>query len=179
MTGKPFVAPNEPQEAPDWHANPKGEASALIQFLDRLRETLFQRLDEVEALALEQTALLNESPSGRERALRERVMTLETAQARLLAESKRREQEWQAVLEQLDEDRRLLAEAWEEVERERVEGSTSRPAERPTPPNPADPPPTRPPAVESTDDPVTRAILWQFQTLKGDVRNNAKGRNGR
>jgi hypothetical protein len=192
MTGKrtPVPASGEPTAPRQRRGGARPDPAALCEGLDRLRDALLQRLDRIEALAAEQAALLDRDPSERERALRERVALLEASQARLQAEVKRREQEWQAVLQEVEDDRRLLAEAWERVERERVEAPHGDSAI--APPRAAAPTAHaavaapaaavaahRPPPGDPASDSVTRAILWQFQALKNDVRRNAKGQNGR
>jgi hypothetical protein len=166
------------------------DLAELDQSLERLRDSLLQRIERIEAIAIEQAALLDQKSSDRERVLRERVAVLETSQSRLQAESKRREQEWQATLEQLEDDRRLLAEAWQRIEHERLEAPAPHPqVQRLVAGDPGAPQPAAPvrPAAESArpaaggdgDDPVARAILWQFQALKSDVRRNAKYREER
>ena len=113
------------------------------------------------------------------RRLRERVLALEAAQARLQSELRRREQEWHDAVQQLEDDRRLLTEAWERLEHERVDA--------PAPPQAAGPRDTvsrvehataavhRQPDPLAGDDSVTREILRQFQALRGDVRRTANG----
>lgn len=168
-------------------------AAPLLEGLDRLRDALLQRLEQIEALAAEQTARLQAGMPDRERALRERVTLLEASQARLQAEVKRREQEWQDLIREMESDRELLTAAWERLEREEIEAA-ARSATRPmatastakgatTIPTGSDPraaAPERPPSVAKLDpnDSVTRDILLQFQALKNDVRRSAKGTNG-
>jgi hypothetical protein len=188
MSG-PSVGKTAPASSDSGDSRPRrgarrADPPEFSQVLDRLRESLLHRLERVEAIAAEQDALLKQDSSEREQALRERVALLEATQSRLLAEAKRREQEWQSVMSDLDSDRRLLAEAWDNIERERIAGPanpTSRPAaghEVPLAalPEPTEPARPRPPG--DPDDHVTQSILWQFRTLKSDVRRNAKRRNG-
>jgi len=107
------------------------------------------------------------------------VAILEAAQARLQAEAKRREQDYQAALQQLDADRRLLAEAWERLEQEQLETPVVAAAAA-TPATPASERPAAPrPAADPASEAVTRSILQQFQSLQGDVRRNARERKGR
>lgn len=157
------------------------DAAVLVQGLDRLRETLFQRLDALEALAMEQAALLQQDVTEREETLRERVATLEAALARLQAEIKRKEQDWQSRTQELDADRRLLVESWERLEQERLDTPQSVAQPRPSiPERPPTPQPVYKPAgADDADDPVTRSILRQFQALKNDVRRNTKEPSGR
>jgi hypothetical protein len=178
LTGKTAQARSNPEVNRVKRGTARSDSASLSQGLDRLRDALLKRLGEIEAMALEQASSLDQDSTEREQTLRERVATLEASLARTQAESKRKEQEWQVVLQQLEQDRALLAEAWDRLERERVE-VTSQPVARGPSPSPAPSTATRQAIVGTGDDPVTRAILWQFQALKSDVRRNAKGRNGR
>lgn len=185
MTGKTVQTSSAPREPRTRRAAaPRPEAAALVQGLERLRDSLIRRLEQIETLALEQATLLEQDSTEREQVLRERVFSLEAAQARLQAEGKRREQEWQTVIEQLEADRKLLADAWERLEQQQIaapqpqaQAQRASAAERPA--AVAATTPYRPIAADEPDDPVTRTILRQFQALKSDVRRNAKGRNGR
>ena len=191
MTGKSASSTTEPKENRPRRAlaAPSGarpDTATLIQGLDRLRDGLIQRLERIESIAVEQARLLDQDSSEREEFLRDRVSVLEAAQARLQAEAKRREQEWLAVLQQLEADRRLLAEAWERLEQERIEASVPHappPRGRGRRTHAAPDRPRRPSAVGDPrcrkTMPVTRAILRQFQALKSDVRRNNKGRSDR
>ena len=176
MTGKTAPGSGEP-------ANALPDPSPPVLGLARLRDALDRGLDRIEAIALEQAASLQQDAPDRERALREQVEVMGATVARLQAEATRREQQWQAGLQQLESDRRLIADAWERLEQAQVDAPqrSNADAERPAtapPPAPAEPVP-RQSADETADDPVTRAILRQFQALQGDVRRNARGRNGR
>jgi hypothetical protein len=192
MTVPETSVPEESRDVP--RAVGGGAATApLLEGLDRLRDALLQRLEQIEALAAEQTARLQAGTPDRERALRERVTLLEASQARLQAEVKRREQEWQDLIQEMGSDRELLTAAWERLEREEIDAA-ARSATRPnataptakgatTTPTGGDPraaAPDRPASVAKLDpnDSVTRDILLQFQTLKNDVRRSAKGKNG-
>jgi hypothetical protein len=139
-------------------------------------------------MALERDPAASGDPSERERELRRRIAELEERQARLVAESKRREQEFESGMEKLENDRRLITEAWERLECERIDGAGAgpgRPAPRPpgANPNPAPshhPQPAspvfRPAVTPESNDVITHAILRQFQALRSDVRRNASGR---
>src|SRR4051794_15191694 len=113
MTGK--IAPQttseprdpRPRRAADAATRP--DAAALVQGLERLRDVLLRRLDEIENLAEGQARSPEQDASDREQELSGRVLELEAAQARLQGETKRREQEYQAALQHLESDRRLLA----------------------------------------------------------------------
>ena len=153
------------------------------QTLERLREGLLQRLDVLEIIAAEQAALSGYSPTEREQFLRERTATLEASLSRLQAELKRRELEWEDKVHSLEHDRQLIAEAWQRLEAEQLEGGsvgtagsvTESPPEYQSPNGPT----PRPPAPDESNDHVAKAILKQFQALQRDVRRNAKGRGAR
>ncbi|MFO0907588.1 MAG: hypothetical protein U0794_04370 [Isosphaeraceae bacterium] len=179
MAGKSGLATNDPREPRTRRAG-RTDPASLVEGLERLRDSIFLRLEQLEALVEENAALAGLDPSDREQALRERVALLEAAQARLMAEVKRREQEWQELLTQLEDDRRLLAEAWEKVERAQLEVQPATPAQpvRPVPMavgEHAAPQGYRPPVSTPPDDLTTREILRQFQALKNDVRRSAGG----
>ena len=126
-----------------------------------------------------------------ERTLQQRQAELEEAWRQVRAEAERQEKEWSASLTQLEADRRLLAEAWERLERKRIDGSGA--SERhphthsPVQGQPRGAPaalldaaavaPARSAAAESgTDNPIAQAILRQFQALSRDVRCTAQAR---
>ena len=190
MTANSLQIPGEATDARSRRAaGARPDADGMSAKLERLRDGLLKRLEGIEALAAEQAELLAQDSSERELVLRDRVAVLEAAHSRLLAESRRREQEWQEVLRQLETDRRLLAEAWERLEQVQIQyepraanqpdAADARPASASTgPPIVAQSASPRPPA-DDPDDPVTRAILRQFQALSHDVRRNAKGRGSR
>jgi hypothetical protein len=156
----------------------------LIQGLDRLREVLHQRLDRIETMALERGDAPAADPTAREQELCRRIAELEERHTRLVAEAKRREQEWQNNLEQLENDRQLLAEAWARIERERIEhagtgsgtGTGSGSGHAASTPAAAPTPVFRPAVTGDPDDVISHAILRQFQALRSDVRRNATGR---
>jgi hypothetical protein len=182
MLGNLATAASESRDALPRAASPRPDTAALVEGLDRLRDSLFEQLDQIEARAQEQSALLQVSPTEREQALRERVAILEATQARLHAESKRREHEWNVLLEQLESDRQLIAKAWERLEQEQVDAAPGQAqASRTADPERATVAPTAfpPPQADPPEDAVTKAILRQFQSLQSDVRRNAKERKGR
>jgi DNA repair exonuclease SbcCD ATPase subunit len=157
------------------------DSNALIQGLERLRESIEQRLVRLEAMARERAALPAHEPSKLEKGLEQRIAEYEEAQLRLRSQADRREQEWRAALEQLEGDRKLLAEAWERLESERIEGiaaaqvevpGRSRTAER----APAPQPRPCPEMADPANDQVAHAILREFHALRNDVRRNARRR---
>jgi hypothetical protein len=182
MSANSATVTGEPRDATPRPASARPDTAALIEGLDRLRDILFHHLDQIEVRAREQAEQLEMSPPEREQELRERVAFLEAAQARLHAESKRREQEWSVLLEQLENDRRMIAEAWEKLEQERIGQPAGPPAT-----HPASEPDRAPnaataallPQSDPAGDAVAKAVLRQFQSLQSDVRRSAKERKGR
>src|SRR4051812_3394185 len=75
--------------------------------LERLRDCIQKRLDQIEDLARERERLASPLPqveaSEKERALLQRVATLEQENDRLRTQLVRREQEWRTGIEQLEE----------------------------------------------------------------------------
>ena len=179
MTGEPVPpARGAFGEEPAWGRPFPPAVAPLVQGLERLRERVRERLDQIEALARDRAAVPEQTAetSERERVLHQRLAELEDAQRRQRVEADRWEKERQAAAEQLEHDRRLLAEAWERLEREQVEAPAT--AHAPPRRTPADRPATavvRAAIPADHDDPVAQAILKQFQTLRRDVRRNANG----
>jgi hypothetical protein len=152
---------------------------------------VLERLDSLEALARRReasTAAASEI-AVRERNLEHREAELEEARRQLHAEADRREKEWSASLIQLESDRRSLAEAWERVERQRIECPGVSDG-HPDPHAQGQGAPRRGPAASlhtpvltrsaatdlDSNNPVAQAILREFQALSRDVRSNAAAR---
>ena len=132
MTGDHVPQPNGSRAPRPRRAAARAEPGDLLRGLEKLREALRERLDALERLARERPELqaeprdrLNgddfddvggdEAPEGspRERDLMQTIRELEERQARLVADARRREHEWLTAMEQVENDRQLLAEAWE------------------------------------------------------------------
>ena len=175
--------------------------AALIASLEGLRQRVLDRLDSLELLTRQRPAF----PPGMEpgealsQALELKQAALEKTEHRLKAQALHQEKEWTALLAQLEADRRLLAEAWERVEQERIAstGASGRhdhpqahsehhsPGHKHGPRSRAQPTishgnatvTTRStPADAEPDHPLGQEILRQFQTLCSDVRRNAEDR---
>jgi DNA repair exonuclease SbcCD ATPase subunit len=146
--------------------------TGLVQGLERIREALQAKLDQLEAVAREQVAAVSQVDLEQERELEQRIAGIEEAQRRLRSETERWEKERQTALEQLEHDRKLLAESWQRLEREQLENHA--PA-RPAPESDRVQPVVLRTSAIDPNDPVTQAILKQFQTLRRDVRRNASG----
>jgi len=173
-------------------ASARPASAASIQGLRWLRERVLERLDALEAMARQREA----SPAAGnmaalERTLQQRLAEAEEARHQLRAEAERQREEWSASLTQLESDRRSLAEAWERIERQRIEGlgapeGQNRPhAQAQGPPrgapstllHTAAPIATRSAAPDpDSSNPVALAILREFQALSRDVRSNADSR---
>ncbi|MDR3632953.1 MAG: hypothetical protein P4L84_03900 [Isosphaeraceae bacterium] len=169
------------------------ETAALAGGLERIRATVLERLDKVETALrerasrapVEESQLSERDSELRRRAaelqqrqteLQQRTAELEEAQRRLRAERDRWENERATLLEQLEHDRILLAEAWERLEREKLEhpdgpSAPSRNANTERVPARV----ARPVVASDDENPVAQAILRQFQAVRRDVRRNANG----
>ncbi len=181
---------------PDGKAGPASARSipaALIHELEWLRQRVLERLGALESIARQRTATTTAAGgiTALERTLQQRQAELEEARRQVRAEAERQEKEWSASLTQLEADRRLLAEAWERLERQRIEGlgaserhshSHSQVQGQPRGASAvildaAALAPARSAAADSgPDNPIAQAILRQFQALARDVRCNAEAR---
>jgi len=189
---RPVTSPREPETRPRSAPKPSGYAW-LIQDLEWVRELILERLSSIETLARQRPA---SAPIAREIAdledsLKKKSDELEETRRRLQDQAEHDKQDWNASLSQLEDDRRLLADAWERVEQERIDFVTA-PQENSTPhshgqnpqataatglPQTAAAIPIRSAGTDSDPcNPVAQAILRQFQTLCSDVRQNARGR---
>lgn len=129
-TWKPGMTDRPPPVDPAGASAPRrGSAQQAIRMmlrnLEQLREYLHLKIDQVEALAQAQTraadlATGSVGPSERERMLERRVAELEQVQTRIRDEVSRWEQERSSMLQQIEHDRKLLAEAWERLEYEQT-----------------------------------------------------------
>ena len=180
---------------PDGKAGPASARSipaALIQDLQSLRQRVLERLGALEALARQRTESTTAAGgiTALERTLQQRQAELEEARRQVRAEAERQEKEWSASLTQLEADRRLLAEAWERLERQRIDGPGAserhphthsqvqrQPRDAPAALLDAAVAPARSAAADSgPDNPIAQAILRQFQALSRDVRCTAEAR---
>ncbi|MEW4569354.1 hypothetical protein AB1L88_15930 [Tautonia sp. JC769] len=138
------------------------DPASLAAAMDRIRKHVHHWLDRLEELADATPDVDHATEQGR---------------AALQAEVERHQREWEAQVEALDHDRRLLAEAWERLEHEQVAAlsGTRSPADSPRPSRAPAPPPVASPPVER-DDMLDQAILRQFEALRRDVRRTAESR---
>jgi hypothetical protein len=189
--------PGTSPQGSEARSRPAPEHSAfasLIQDLVCLRELVLERLSSIETLAgkCPAAALSAKERTALEESFRMRSDELEKTRCRLQEQAERQKRDWSALLSQLEEDRRLLAEAWERVEQARID-SSSAPHENPSLHSQGQDPRT----VDTTGrlhngpsipirsarpdsdrrNPVNQAILQQFQLLCNDARQSARGRH--
>jgi hypothetical protein len=173
-----------------WPTSVRAALSDLEQSLQSLRQLVLQRLDSLQSLARRP---LSSAPAAGETAALARTLELKKTELaeterRLAALAEHQQTEWNASLTQLEADRRLLADAWERIERERIEhlaeadsqehcqahrqGSRSGgPAAGPTGLAAA---PLRSGVFDSSQNrPLPHAIVRQFETLCSDVRRTS------
>ena len=175
---------------------------ALIQDLERLRELVLKRLSSmIEIFAGAATssrrrprsayAWLIQDLVALEDSFKKKSAELEETRRLLQVQADQAREDWLAAMSKLEDDRRLLAEAWERVETERIDSLNARQASQSLN-SPIDNPrsagstglPTKSAsipirsagALADSCNPVTEEILRQFQTLCSDVRQSAVGR---
>jgi hypothetical protein len=175
---------------PDRPAMKLFQEHILIQSLQRLRERVLERLDAIESLAREQLSCGRAAgdSTGVSRTLEMKRTELEEAERRICDRAERQEKDWSASLTQLEADRRLLADAWERVEQERIahsgalethdrshyQGPGRQKRASVGRPNADARAEARSGTADSdSGDPITPPILRQYQTLCSDVRRNA------
>jgi len=165
---------------------PQALPPGLIHNLEELRSCVLRRLESIEALARHCSGVPSVEITRTEQMLRQRIDELELERSRSLADLVSEDPSGKQLLTQLEKDRQLLAEAWERLERERIEaiaaGSVARPAAPAHHPHPAEglamhgSPAPRPTAAAETANPVAESILRQFQMLCSDVRRTTDAR---
>jgi hypothetical protein len=179
MTGDNSPPTNENQGNDPRRRLPRLDPNALILGLERLRECVEQRLKSLEMAARRHAATTPREPSQLERELHQRIAEHDEAQVRSRMQTERREHEWRVALEQLEGDRKLLADAWERLERERLEAiataQTQGASRAPVLEHGAVVPVRAgPEAIDQGNDVLSQAVLKQFQALRNDVRRNAR-----
>ncbi|HEV3164823.1 MAG TPA: hypothetical protein VGZ22_12410 [Isosphaeraceae bacterium] len=149
--------------------------SSIQRGLEHIRQQFHRHLDAIDAMARERSARGGRDLQAKEEQLRKQAAELEQLKRHVQSEADRWERERQAMIEQIDHDRRLLAQAWERLEREQVRSGAA-PAERarPTATSPPATWPTPLSVISGHDQPVAAEILRQFQSLRRDVRRTAE-----
>ncbi|CAN5642225.1 hypothetical protein BH23PLA1_BH23PLA1_15970 [soil metagenome] len=155
------------------------DPEAVLARLEQIRQGFHHGLDRIESLARQRlSGLARAEPAD---FLSESRHELDQLRARLQTETDHWEQQRQALIEEIEHDRLLLAEAWERLERAQVEAAaTSRAPPRTSTISKATTAPTvSAPRVASAssneDSAVSQAILRQFEMLRRDVRRNGGG----
>jgi hypothetical protein len=156
--------------------------------LQTLRDSVLQRLESIEVLARRRLSAPTAETSRLEQSLKQKIEELEHEKSRLRGGLEEKETSCRRLMTELESDRQLLTEAWERLERERIDATVvggdhtspahrARPSERAaTPATPAPTPPPRAPTNTDSANPVSDSILRQFQTLCSDVRRTADSR---
>lgn len=135
---------------------------SLAQKLEVLRSVLHQRLDALESLV---RAGDDATVDAGEQALREQIENQEQSKRQYLED-----------LEQLETERAQLAEAWERLEQERTR-TVSHPTSASGPARSGVGPARRSGSItREMENPVSRALLHQFQEVQGDVKRHAEER---
>ena len=116
--------------------------AGLIHNLEELRSCVLRRLESIEALARRCSGVPSAEIARTEQMLRQRIDELELERSRARSELVSEDPSDKQLLTQLENDRKLLAEAWERLERERIDaimaGSVARPALPAHHPHPAE-----------------------------------------
>jgi hypothetical protein len=160
--------------------------SGLARDLEELRTCVLRRLESIEELARRCSAVSPGDVGLTEQMLKQRLDELELERSRACPDLFGDEPGNSEFLTKLENDRHLLAEAWERLERERIDavmaGSAARKAQHAHHAHSAEghathtiPMPKTSVSVE-TANPVAESILRQFQTLCRDVRRTTDAR---
>jgi hypothetical protein len=161
---------------------------ALCDDLQDLRDSVLQRLESIEVMARRRLSGPTVETSRLEQSLKQKIEELEHERSRLRRGLEEKESACRRLITELENDRQLLTEAWERLERERIDTTVaggdhnspahrSRPSERAAPPvTPTPTPPMKAPTNVDSSNPVSDSILRQFKTLCNDVRRTANSR---
>jgi hypothetical protein len=156
--------------------------------LQSLRDSVLQRLESIEVMARRRLSAPTAESGRLEQSLKQKIEELERERSRLRGGLEEKESITRRLITELESDRQLLTEAWERLERERIDatvpgGDHTSPAHRIRPSERAAPAATPTPTPQSTAptnvdsaNPVSDSILRQFQTLCSDVRRTASSR---
>jgi hypothetical protein len=143
---------------------------------------VLRRLGAIEDLARHRSDLPAAEISRLEQTLKQKIEELDRERGRLRASVEQEQASGRQLLAQLENDRRMLAEAWEKLELERIDACSSRPAPPVQHPRPAEDvsvhaaSPRRGLPRSESNNPVAVTILRQFQTLCNDVRRATDAR---
>ena len=181
-----LAQPSDAHDSGSFSPRPNRTAAETVPFqaLEQLRERVHRRLDQIQDLLRERLA--SGSTDEREAEWTNRFKEMEEALEAAKSDAHCADRERVAALEKVEQDRALLAEAWERLERERIDLETGRflvapaanPPSRTLIPGVISPQlsPIRSASANPADDPVERAVFQQFQALRRDVRRKADSR---
>jgi hypothetical protein len=162
--------------------------ASLSHDLEALRDCVLLRLETIEDLARRRSGNWSAEIERLEQALKERTEELEQERSLCIDNPNGDDTSWRRMLSRLESDRKLLTEAWERLERERIDtisaGATVRGSAQVHHPRggesqPAQSPPAQRTATAATieaGNPVADTILRQFQALCKDVRRTTEAR---
>jgi hypothetical protein len=171
---------SNPEIGPELRLRSKAKGLTAAQ-----RSTVFQAFEQLRKRVHEQMAILEtlvrrhdaSQTAISEPDLCQQQIELEQARLALKAERDRIERERYVVLEELAHDRQLLAQAWENLEREQVKMAVLVAEDRRPIPLTLQSPQQRPPSsTADQSEMISRAVLEQFHTLRRDVRNNEQAK---
>ena len=100
---------------------------SLAHDLEALRDCVLLRLETIEDLARRRCGSWSAEINRLEQALKERTEELEQERTVYSADSNGDDQSWRRMLSRLESDRKLLTEAWERLERERIDAVSAGP----------------------------------------------------
>ena len=160
--------------------------AGLVNNLEELRGCVLRRLESIEELARRCSDGPSIEITRTEQMLKQRIKELELERSRTCSDAALDQPVDKQLLTQLENDRQLLADAWERLERERIDalgaGASTRPTQPVQHPHPIEgqaahgSPLPRFAAGTETANPVAESILRQFQTLCSDVRRATDAR---
>jgi hypothetical protein len=156
--------------------------SALVRDLEDFRNSVLSGLGAIEELARHRSGSPPAEISRLEQSLQQKIEELDRERSQLRAGAEQEQASGRQLLVQLENDRRMLADAWEKLELERIETCSSRPAPSLNHPRSRGELAQQAPRMRlgspssESGNPVTETILRQFQTLCNDVRRTTNAR---
>ncbi len=179
--------PMEPRGKPRAKFGVQALTSGLVNNLEELRGCVLRRLESIEELARQCSGVPPMEVARMEQVLKQRIDELELERSRVRSDLVSDEPLDKQLLTQLENDRKLLAEAWERLERERIDAVAAGAVAKSVQPAHHHPPQAdglamnhstapRSAATADTANPVAESILRQFQTLCSDVRRTTDAR---
>lgn len=148
--------------------DPFRQNQAFLESLGRIRSAIRLALDQFEARLRTRLASGNRLPED----LGEEYHRLSEERRQFESEMEQRTKEWNELMEQLQQERTALAQAWENLERERTEALAAGSLSHLPTSNERIDAAVRVAARTSSesDETIARALLRQFEALRHDVR---------